>query len=132
MTVVERDEVAVMFRSAADEQEAITRAWNDLEAAVGSLHGRRFFGVFDEVRHEYRACVELRAGDDPDALGLETGSLAGGRYARRRLRGEPPAVYAQIAPAFEQLARRPDRDDTRLGIEHYRSRDVIDLLLPVT
>ena len=132
MTVVERDEVAVMFRSAADEQPAITRAWSDLESAVGSLRRRRFFGVFDEARHEYRACVELRAGDDPPALGLETGTLAGGRYARRRLRGEPPAIYAQIAPAFQELARRPDCDDTRPGIEFYRSRDVVELLQPVT
>ena len=132
MTVVERDEVAVMFRSAGDEQAAITRAWSDLESAVGSLRGRRFFGVFDEAKHEYRACAELRAGDDPAALGLETGTLAGGRYARRRLRGEPPGVYAQIAPVFEELAQRSDRDDTRPGIEFYRSRDVIELLLPVT
>jgi len=66
VTVVERDEVAVMFRSAADEQAAITRAWSDLEGA-----------------------------------------------------------------AFQELARRPDRDDTRLGIEFYRSRDVVDLLQPV-
>jgi hypothetical protein len=131
VTVVERDEVAVMFTSAADEQKAISRAWSDLETAVGSLRGRRFFGVFDEVRHEYRACVEMQPGDDPDALGLELGTLAGGRYARRRLRGEPPGIYAQIAPAFQELAQRPDRDDTRQGIEHYRSHDVIDLLLPL-
>ena len=130
-TVVERNETVVMFKRVADEQAAITKGWRDLESTVGPLRGRKFFGVFDDAKHEYRACVERRDGDDPAALGLETGTLPGGRYARRRLRGEPPAIYAQIAPAFDQLARRPDRDDTRPGIEFYRSRDVIDLLLPV-
>ncbi len=130
-TVVERDEIIVLFKRVADEQAAITRGWSELEGAVGSLRARKFFGVFDGAKHEYLACVERCEGDDPEALGLEAGTLPGGRYARRRLRGEPPAVYAEIAPAFEQLARRPDRDDTRPGIEFYRSRDVIELLLPV-
>jgi hypothetical protein len=129
--VVERDETVVMFKRVADEQAAITRGWSELESAVGPLRGRRFFGVFDGVKHEYLVCVERREGDDPETLGLEAGTLPGGRYARRRLRGEPPAVYAEIGPAFEQLAQRADRDDTRPGIEFYRSRDVIDLLLPV-
>jgi hypothetical protein len=62
---------------------------------------------------------------------LETGTLPGGRYAQVRLQGEPPAVYERIAPAFERLARRPDRDPSRPGLEFYRRRDVIDLLLPV-
>ncbi len=130
-TVVERDEVAVLFKRVADEQADITRGWNELESAVGPLRGRKFFGVFDEVKHEYRACVAKADGDDPETLGLEEGTLAGGRYARRRLRGEPPAIYARIAPNFQQLAQRPDRDDSRLGIEFYRAHDVIDLLLPV-
>ena len=130
-TVVERDETVVLFKRVADEQAAITRGWSELESAVGSLRGRKFFGVFDEVEHEYRACVERRDGDDPEALGLEAGALPAGRYARRRLRGEPPGIYAEIAPAFRELALRPDRDDSRPGIEYYRSRDEIDLLLPI-
>jgi hypothetical protein len=51
---------------------------------------------------------------------------------RMRLQGEPPAVYELIAPAFETLAKRADHDHTRPGIEFYRRRDVIDLLLPIT
>jgi len=48
-----------------------------------------------------------------------------------RLRGEPPAVYALIAPAFEILVRRPDCDPGRPGVEFYRRHDVIDLLQPL-
>ena len=101
----------------------------EVEEAVG-LRGRKYFGAFDNDG-EYRVCVQLREGDDPQALGLEVGSLPGGRYARERLTGEPPKVYELIGPTFERLQRRPDRDLSRPGIEFYRRRDVIDLLLPV-
>jgi hypothetical protein len=131
--VVERDEVAVMFRSAEkDEQAEIERAWSELEQAVGSLRGRKFFGAFDPVSGVYRACVALRAGDDPESLELERGALPGGRYVRVRLEGEPPDVYRLIGPTFEQLAAaRADRDPSRPSLEYYRRRDQIDLLLPV-
>jgi hypothetical protein len=130
-TVVERDDVCVMFRRASDDQADITRAWSELEDIVGSLRGRKFYGVFDPRANEYRACVELRDGDDPEALGLEQGLLAGGRYARLRLLGEPPEVYARILPAAKRLARRPDADRDAPSIEFYRRRDVIDLLQPL-
>ena len=129
--VIERDDVSVMFRRVADEQEAISRGWAEVEKAVGSLKGRRFYGAMDEGRGEYRVCVRLRDGDDPHRLGLEVGTLPGGRYVRVRLEGEPPDVYRQIAPTFERLAQREDHDPSRPGIECYRRRDVIDLLLPV-
>lgn len=130
-TIVERGDTPVMGILTADEQQAITRATADLEHRIGSLRGRKFYGVFDVVKHEYRACVQLRDGDDPEALGLERWTLPGGRYARVRLEGEPPAIYASIAPTFEQLAQRSDHDPSRLGIEFYRRRNVIDCLLPV-
>lgn len=131
LAIVDREEVHVMFKRTADEQEAITRTWSEVEAAVGPLRGRKFYGTFDPQTREYRVCVQWREGDDPDALGLEDGSLPGGRYARERLEGEPPAVYGLIKPTFEQLAKRPDRDPSRPAIEFYRRHDVIDLLLPV-
>jgi hypothetical protein len=73
----------------------------------------------------------VREADDPAALGLLTGTIAGGRYLRLRLEGEPPAIYGRIAPSFDQLARQAEPDPTRPSIEYYRRRDVIDLLLPV-
>lgn len=129
--VVERGEVAVMLKRVSDQQEEITRGWAEVERAVGSLRGRKFYGVFDAAAGEYRVCVEHRAGDDPNAIGLEAGTLPGGRYLRVRLEGEPPDVYQLIAPTFQRLATRPDRDPTRPEIEFYRRRNEIDLLLPV-
>ncbi|HEY3765943.1 MAG TPA: hypothetical protein VGL44_12370, partial [Gaiellales bacterium] len=69
--------------------------------------------------------------DDPQALGLEPGMIAGGRYLHTRLRGQPPGIYEQIGPAFDALAAAAPSDETRAGIEYYRRHDVIDLYLPV-
>src|SRR4051794_33737605 len=120
-----------MFRRTADEQSSIDRAVREVEEAVGAMRGRKFYGTFVPDGSEYRFCVGLVEGDVPASLGLEAGALPGGRYARVRLEGDPPALYERIAPAFEQLAQRPDRDPSRPGIEFYRRRDVVDLLLPV-
>lgn len=130
-TVVEREEVCVLFRRSSDEQESITRTWAEVESALGSLRGRKFYGVFDPETKEYRVCVQRRDGDDASALGFEVGTIAGGRYARERLEGEPPAVYRLIQPTMERLAARPDRDPSRPEVEFYRRRDLIELLVPV-
>jgi hypothetical protein len=128
---VERDDVAVMSTRVTDDQSGITRGWAELETAVGSLRGRKFYGAFGAPSGEYRACVQLLKDDRPDQLGLDVGTLPGGRYLRVTLHGEPPAVYALIAPSFEQLARGADADPSRPGIEFYRRRDTIELLLPI-
>ena len=127
--VVERAETPVMFKRVADEATAIGRGMQEVEETVG-LRGRKYYGAFDNDG-EYRICVQIREGDDPQALGLEVGSLPGGRYARERLTGEPPKIYELIGPTFERLSSRTDRDPSRPGIEFYRRRDVIDLFLPV-
>ncbi len=129
--IVERESIRVMFRRTSDSQEAITRAWAELEAAVGSLRGRKFYGAYDPATREYWVCVQRREDDDSESLGLEDGTLPGGRYARERLEGDPPAVYRQIRPTFDRLAKRSDRDPSRQSIEFYRRHDVIDLLLPI-
>ncbi len=129
--LVERDDMAVMFRRVADDQSGITRGWAELEAAIGSLRGRKFYGAFGAPSGEYRVCVQLLEDDRPDQLGLDVGTLPGGRYLRVTLHGEPPAVYALIAPTFERLAKDANADPSRPGIEFYRRHDTIELLLPV-
>jgi len=128
--LVEREEIPVQFVRVGDRIEEIRRAWDDLEAAVGSLRGRRFYGASDPVAGDYRACAELRPGDEL-VPGIETGTLPGGRYLRARLRGDPPAVYDLIAPTFAELLRGAGHDTSRPSLEFYRRLDEIDLLLPV-
>ena len=127
---IEREEIAVQFVRAEDGLPGIRRAWDELEAVV-ELRGRHFYGAFYPGENEYRACVEVRAGDEL-VDGLESGTLPGGRYLRARLQGDPPAVYERIGPTFDEMGREraPDEGD-RPGIEYYRRHDEIDLLLPI-
>ena len=126
---IDRDEIAVQFVRGRDELPDIRRVWNELEAVV-ALCGRRFYGAFDPVANDYRACVEVREGDVL-VPGLESGALPGGRYLRARLRGDPPAVYDLIAPTYDELTKQAKPDKSRPSIEYYRRNDEIDLLLPV-
>jgi hypothetical protein len=130
-SVVLRNEVRVMFLRTRNLPQDIGRGWARLEELVGT-RGRKFYGALDLPTGEYRVCVEVRAGDDAVALGLEAGILPGGRYLRARLVGEPPAIYDRIGPAFNQLERVVPPDPTRPEIEFYRKRDEIDLLLPIS
>jgi len=128
-TEVERDEIAVQLVRVADGIEHIRRAWDELEAVV-ALRGRHFYGAFDPVADDYRACVEVRESDEL-VPGLESGTLPGGRYLRARLRGDPPGVYERIGPTFGELVAEHAPDTSRPSLEHYRRYDEIDLLLPI-
>jgi|SRR5450759_3628997 len=121
----------MFLRASADTPTTIQRAWAEFEAVVG-LEGRKFFGVFDNEAREYRVCAQLTGDDDPEALGFEEGTLPGGTYLRARLQGEPPGIYEKIPSTVEELMEQAAVDASRPTIEFYRSRDAIDVLLPVT
>ena len=118
---IEREEIAVQFVRVPDGLEHIRRAWDELEAVV-PLRGRHFYGAFDPVANDYRACVELRRVTS-SSPGLESGTLPGGRYLRARLRGDPPAVYEQIEAVVALRVRHfygafdPIADDYRACVE---------------
>ena len=130
MDEVEREPVDVMFIRTRDDPVDMGPAWQRLEGLVGT-RGRKFFGAFFPSTKEYRVCVQIKEGDDAGALELETDTLPGGRYLRERLHGEPPALYEQIAPGFQELLEHGASDETRPSIEFYRRHDEIDLLLPI-
>src|SRR5690348_2177018 len=127
---VVREDVQVMFLRTRDAVEHIRDGWDRLERILGT-RGRRFYGAMHLPTAEYWVCGEMKKEDDAEALGLETGTVPGGRYVRARPEGEPPAVYDQIGPAFDALERVVTPDPTRPEIEFYRGRDEIDLLVPV-
>lgn len=129
-SVVVRTDVHVMFLRTRSAAEEVRRGWDRMEHMVGT-RGRKFYGALDVPTGEYWVCVETRMGDDAAALGLEAGVLPGGSYLRATIRGEPPAIYDQIGPTFTALERTAPPDPTRPEIEFYRSRNEIDLLIPV-
>jgi hypothetical protein len=132
---VKRNDTPVMVVAAeADPRlvgDAAQRAFSELESRLGTLRGRRFFGVFNPSSSEYLACVQTTDADEPGTLGLSEAVIPGGAYLRATLTGRPPAVYAHIAPAFDELEKHADADPSRPLVEFYRRYDEIDLLVPV-
>ena len=131
LSLVDRTATRVFYVEVADQVDEIRRAWPRLEAAVGSLRGRHFLGVFDPIQGWYRACVKAEPDKGLAELPLPDMTIPGGRFARIRLRGQPPDVYLEIGPTYERLMSAMQRDDTRPSLESYRRLDEIDLLMPV-
>lgn len=129
MPRVTLDDIDVMCVLADGGPTGASAAFSTLEAPLGSLCGRRFYGAY--LGGEYRACVAIEPGDDPAALGLERWRIPGGRYERRRLtawRGHAD----EIERTFDEMAEDLEYDPTRPSIEFYRSERELDLLQPVT
>ena len=120
-------EIPVMFVRAEGPAGA-KEAFAALEVKLTSLKGRRFYGTL--YRGDYRACVALEPGDDPGALGLETGAIPGGNYATARVYDWQKNVE-QIHAAFKALQHGHDVDDSRPDVEFYRSSRELVCLLPI-
>jgi hypothetical protein len=127
----ERSDTPVMFLQVADDPEQIRQAWGRLERLVGSRRGRKFYGILNAAAGTYRACVELRDGDQAEALGLRSGVVEGGSYVRMRLRQRSPTQHSDILAAFEELQESDGRDRGRPRVEYYRRRGEVDVLMPV-
>mgnify|MGYP001608607012 FL=1 len=126
------EDIPVMFVSEQGEaSRSAPRAFARLESALASLQGRKFYGVFDVGAIEYRACVALREGDDPEAVGCTRGVIPGGTYLRARQRGEPQDTTPRISETFAAMAVTGSPDRSRRAIQFYRRRDQVDLLFPV-
>jgi hypothetical protein len=132
---IKRNDTPVMFVAAEADPTAVSgaaqRAFSELESRLDTLRGRRFFGVFDPASSEYLACVQTHAGDDAHALSLRQMVIPGGAYLRATITGQPPELYAQIGPTFEELEKQEHPDSNRPFIEFYRRHNEIDLLVPV-
>lgn len=125
-------DVPVMLDRTRDELPAIQRLWPRFEELVG-LHGRKMYAMVDTQAGTYATCTPVRDGDDPDRLGLETGTLLGGWYLRALITGDPPGLYARIGPAMQALTRLAlPADHARPLVEYYRRHDEIELWVPVT
>jgi hypothetical protein len=127
---LEREPVPVLLARCADELPAIQELWPRFERAVG-LRGRKMYGAADVAAGRYFSCTPIRPDDDASALGLEVGELAGGRFRRGRLVGEPPAVYGQIGPGVAELEAIGGVDRSRPVVEFYKRRDQIELWVPL-
>jgi hypothetical protein len=130
-TIVTSPDIDVMYLAGAAGKsiaEQAPEAFRKLEAKLGPLQGRRFYGVV--VGDEYRACVAIRPDDDAGALSLARWAIPGGRYIRRKIPNWE-ANLPLIGTTFETLRRRDDFDASRPCVEFYRSRQELLLMAPV-
>lgn len=133
--IVELSTIPVMCIAAVDGAEGVPDAVTKVEEKLGhNLRGRKCYGVSitDESGLHYRACVAIRDGDDPAALGLEPSVIPGGKYVQDRIR---PFDYRKDIPdlvgRFERMSEESDVDGTRPFVEFYRRHDDVKLYVPI-
>jgi hypothetical protein len=126
--LVTLEEIKVMLVVSPSGPQGAGEAFDRLEARLPSLKGRKFYGTM--LNGEYRACVALEAKDSPAAMGLETWTIPGGVYARRKLPRWSERL-PEIGKMFGVLASEYPRDPTRPNIEFYRSQKELLLFLAV-
>ena len=126
--LVTLDPVKVMYLVSPSGPQGAGEAFDRLEARLPSLKGRKFYGTM--LDGEYRACVALEPQDAPVAMGLETWTIPGGAYARRKLPRWPERI-PEIGQIFGALAAEYPRDPARPNIEFYRSQKELLLFLAV-
>jgi hypothetical protein len=119
-----------MERSTVDDLAHIQKIWPPFEHLVG-LRGRKMYARADLRLNTYTVCTPVREGDDPESLGLETGTLPGGAYLRGRMVGEPSAIYALIGSGMNELKAMVQVDTTRPLVEFYRRHDQVELWVPI-
>ena len=122
------DGLGVMYVEAVDGLNGVPEAFEELERRLDGLRGRRFYGTFDGER--YRACVIPKDAGEPAALGLETWTIPGGRYARRKMVDWESKVHL-IGGEFNAMVAEHSWDETRPSIEFYRSLRELVLYLPI-
>ena len=105
-----------------------------VESKLPTLKGRKFYGTFRPMPEgeEYFACVARMGSDDPAQLGLETGEIPGGWYARRKIRDWERDI-TQLAVQFKDMVRvlGENVDPSRPDIEFYRSQAEMLVFVPV-
>jgi len=133
-TIVDRPRIEVLRVRADMKGKGPKAAFDVLESKLPSLKGRRFFGtvrILDDDE-EYYACVERLPTEDPEALGLEVGTIPGGRYVRRRVWDWESVVAAgKMKEISEEFARGYVLDPERPSVEFYRSMKELHILLPL-
>ncbi len=113
---VTREDLVVLSRDVPLDLPTLQAAWPEFEPSLDSL---------------YRLATSKLERDVDNRLGLDESVVPGGDYLRLTLVGEPPAIYGQIAAAFDALFEHADHDADRPLLEFYRREGEVDCLVPV-
>lgn len=129
--VVTLDDTSALSREIPLDVAAIQAAWPEFENEFDSLRGRKMMGLVYGGDEVYRLSSVQLDRDQGNLLGLDETVIPGGAYLRLRLRGHAPAIYDQIAAAFDALFEQANHDPDRPHIEYYRREGEIDCLVPI-
>jgi hypothetical protein len=127
--LVTLEDIKVMFVVSPSGPPGAGEAFDRLESRLPSLKGSKFYGTM--LNGEYRACVALEAQDSPAAVGLETWTIPGGVYARRKLERWSERLL-EIGQIFSALTAEYPRDPARPNVEFYKSQKELLLFMAVT
>ena len=131
---IDRSDVEVLRVLADMKGGGPAEAMHRLESKLPSLKGRKFYGTFRLLPEgeEYFACVEKLPTDNPVAMNLEVGTIAGGSYVRRKVWDWEKVIAAgKLGSIFEEMVTYYHVDRSRPDIEYYRSMTELHLLVPV-
>lgn len=129
--VVTLDDTPALSRDTRLDIAAIQAAWPDFEHSFDSLQGRRMMGLIYAGNDVYRMATNRLDRDLGNPLGHDETVIPGGTYLRLRLRGAAPAIYGDVAPAFDVLFAQADHDAARPHIEYYRREGEVDCMVPI-
>ncbi len=129
---IELKAIPVMFVESPNGPAGSGAAFNRLESALKTLRGRKFYGTFQYSTGQYRACVAIEEGDEPEKLGFEVCSIPGGKYGQQKLldwtkhTDEIPGVFDKLGEQFKDRL-----DGNRPSIEFYKSQKELVCWMPV-
>lgn len=126
--IQELQDIETMCVRADGGPETSKVAFDKLESKLDTLKGRKFYGALQNG--VYRACVELTDADEPEKHGFERYTIPGGRYAREKIDDWIQHI-PEIPKTFEDMKSQFNEDETRPGLEFYRSQKELILFLPI-
>lgn len=129
--MLESEESLMCLESPNGPQNA-AKTFEKLESRLGSLRGRKFYGLFKEEngRETYLACTRAEEGEDPERPGFISILLPIGKYDREKLADWENNIE-KIPLVFREMRERNIVDESRFSVEFYRSQKELFLMLPI-
>jgi len=135
VSLVLMEEIDVFSKDVINQLTVIKEEWVRFENSFTSLKGRKLMGLaYGEPGNGiYRLCSTILPSDPIGEVTHEVKKVPGGYYLRHRITGTLPQLYDNIGTAFQLVFDNHIEiiDWERPTIEYYKSKVVIDCLVPV-
>lgn len=131
-TVIERPRLILAVARAESFPEGVADAFARVEGCLPTLKGRKFYGVVWEGAQGVEYFAGVAAADETEAavLGLPSMVIEAGLWARSRL-DDWEGTVSRIPLVVDMLIDRHGLDPSRPVLEFYKSRDELEILVPM-